>query len=209
MFASVYLQTDTHDDAIVIPRDALVLDSLGDTVFVKSGDGAERREVRLGLRSENLVEVLEGLGEGDLLIVVGQDGLADGTPVTVIGDQPAAPSAAAGESSGPPPEAIEMMRQRMKERGMSDEEIEQRLQQMRDGGGPAAGRGQRGGGGGRGGGMGQAAEGEIPPFMAQRIKEASPEELEGIKERMKERGLSDERIEEIIKQVRGDVGAQN
>ena len=57
--------------------------------------------------------------------------------------------------------------------------------------------------------MGKAADGEIPPHMAQRIKEASPEELEGIRERMKERGLSDERIEEIIKQVRGDVGAQN
>jgi len=209
MFASVYLQTDTHDDAIVIPRDALVLDSLGDTVFVKSGDDAERREVRLGLRSENLVEVLEGISEGDLLIVVGQDGLADGTPVTVIGDEPAAPTAAAGESSGPPPEAMEKMRQRMKERGMSDEEIEQRLQQMREGGGPGDGRGQRGGGGGRGGGMGQAADGEIPPMMAQRIKEASPGELEQIKERMRQFGLSDERIEEIIRQVRGDSGVAN
>jgi membrane fusion protein (multidrug efflux system) len=203
MFASVYLQTDTHADAIVIPRDALVLDSLGDTVFVKSGEEAERREVRLGLRSENSVEVLEGLAEGDLLIVVGQDGLADGTPVTVIGDQPPEPMAAAEESSGPPPEAIEMMRQRMKERGLSDEEIEQRLQQMRDGGGPGAGRGQRAGGGG----MGAAADGEIPPFMAQRIKEASPEELEGIKERMKQFGLSDERIDEIIKRVRGNNGS--
>ncbi len=207
MFASVYLQTDTHDNAIVIPRDALVLDSLGDTVFVKSGEDAERRGVKLGLRSENSVEVLEGLAQGDLLIVVGQDGLADGTPVTVIGDEPAAPSEAADESSGPPPEAVEMMRRRMKERGMSDDEIEQRLQQMSDGGGPGSNRGQRGEGGGRGGGMGKAASGEIPPFMAQRIKEASPEELEGIKERMKERGLSDERIEEIIQQVRGGNGA--
>ena len=201
MFASVYLQTDTHDDSIVIPRDALVLDSLGDTVFIKSGDDAERREVRLGLRSENLVEVLEGLAEGDLLIVVGQDGLADGTPVTVIGDEPPAPATATDDSSGPPPEAIEMMRQRMKERGMSEEEIEQRLQQIREGGGPGGGRGQRGGGGGRGG-MGQAADGEIPPMMVQRIKDASPEELEQIKERMKQFGLSNERIEEIVKQVR-------
>ena len=209
MFASVYLQTDTHDDSIVIPRDALVLDSLGDTVFIKSGDDAERREVRLGLRSENLVEVLQGLAEGDLLIVVGQDGLADGTPITVIGDEPPAPAAATERSSGPPPEAIEMMRQRMKERGMSDNEIEQRLQQMGEGGGPGAGRGQRGEGGGRGGGMGQAAEGEIPSSMAHRIKEASPEELKDIKERMKQFGLSDERIEEVIKQVRGDGGAQN
>ncbi|MFC2144174.1 efflux RND transporter periplasmic adaptor subunit [Acidobacteriota bacterium] len=207
MFASVYLETDTHADAVVIPRDALVLDSLGDTVFVKSGDEAERREVRLGLRSENSVEVLEGLAEGDLLIVIGQDGLANGTPVSVIGDEPPAPGTATDGSSGPPPEAVEMMRQRMKERGMSDEEIEQRLQQMRDGGGPGSGRGQRGEGGGRGGGMGKAADGEIPPHMAQRIKEASPEELEGIKERMKQFGLSDERIEEVIKQVRGGNGA--
>ena len=207
MFASVYLQTDTHDDAVVIPRKALVLDSLGDTVYIKSADVAKRREVRLGLRSEDLVEVLEGLAEGDLLIVIGQDGLADGTPISVIGDEPPAPAAAAEGSSGPPPEAVEMMRQRMKERGMSDEEIEQRLQQIRDSGGPGAGRGRRGEGGGRGGGMGQAAEGEIPPPMAQRIKEASPEELEGIKERMNQFGLSDERIEEIIKQVRGEGGS--
>ena len=209
MFASVYLETDTHADAIVIPRDALVLDSLGDTVFVKSGDKAERREVRLGLRSENAVEILEGLTEGDLLIVIGQDGLADGTPISVIGDQPPAPDSATDESTGPPPEAIEMMRQRMRERGMSDEEIEQRLQQMRDGGGPGAGRGRRGESGGRGVGRGPAADGEIPPMMAQRIKEASPEELEGIKERMKQFGMSNERIEEVIKQLRGDVGAQN
>ena len=204
MFASVYLQTETHDNAIVIPRDALVLDSLGDTVYVKSGETAERREVRLGLRSEDSVEVLEGLGEGELLIVVGQDGLADGTPVSVIGDQPPTHVASANEAAGPPPEAIEMMRQRMKERGMSDEEIEQRLQQIREGGG----RGQ--GGGSRSGGMGRAPGGEIPPQMAERIKNASPEELEQIKERMKQFGMSDERIEEIIQQVRGtDGGAQN
>ena len=207
MFASVYLQTDTHADAIVIPRDALVLDSLGDTVFVKSGDEAERHEVRLGLRSENLVEVVEGLTEGDLLIVVGQDGLADGTPVSVIGDEPPTPETATDESSGPPPEAVEMMRRRMKERGMSDEEIEQRIQQKREGGGPGAGPGQRREGGGRGGGMRQAADGEIPPMMAQRIKEASPEELEQIKERMKQFGLSDDRIEEIVNQVRGNNGS--
>jgi membrane fusion protein (multidrug efflux system) len=171
----------------------------GDTVYVKADDIAERREVRLGLRSENTIEVLDGLAEGDLLIIVGQDGLADGTPVSVLGDEPPAEKASEDEpSSGPPPEAIAMMRQRMKERGMSDEEIEQRLQQVREGGGP---------GGGPGGGMGRMADGEIPPHMVQRIKDATPEELEHIKERMKERGLSDERVAEIIKQVRSESGS--
>jgi membrane fusion protein (multidrug efflux system) len=209
MFASVFLQTDTHDDAIVIPRNALVLDSLGDTVYVKSANVAKRREVRLGLRSEDSVEVLEGLAEGDLLIVIGQDGLADGTPVSVIGGELPARREAATESPGPSPEEVEIMRRRMKERGKSDEEIEIRLQQMREAGGSSAGREPRGQGRDRGPGMGQAAGGEIPPFMAQRIKEASREELEGIKERMKQFGLSDERIEEIITQIRGNNGAQN
>jgi membrane fusion protein (multidrug efflux system) len=195
MFASVYLQTDTHEDAIVIPRSSLVLDSLGDTVYVRVDEVAERREVRLGIRSEDSVEVLEGLGVGELLIVVGQDGLADGTPVSVIGDQPPMRMASDDDTSGPPPEAIEMMRQRMKERGMSDEEIEQRLQQIREGGGQGQGRAS-------GGGMGQATGGQIPPRMAERIKTASPEELEQIKERMKQFGLSDDRIAEIINQVR-------
>ena len=200
MFASVYLQTDTHDDAIVIPRNSLVLDSLGDTVYVKSGDIAARRVVQLGLRSEDVVEILDGLAEGELLIVIGQDGLADGTPVSVIGEEAPPRTAAADESSGPPPEAIEAMRQRMKERGLSDEEIEQRIQQMRDGGGPGAGRGA---------GMGQAGSGDIPPMMAERIKNASSEELEGIKQRMKQFGMSDERIEETITRVRGEGGAKN
>jgi membrane fusion protein (multidrug efflux system) len=202
MFASVYLQTDTREGALVIPRDALVLDSLGDTVYVKNDDVAERREVRLGLRSEDTVEVLEGLVEGDLLIVVGQDGLADGTPVSVIGDEPAPQMASSEDASGPPPEAIERMRQRMKERGMSDAEIEQRLQQIREDGGPGQGRGPLGG-------SGQMAGGQIPPRMVERIKNASPEELEQIKERMQQFGIPEDRVDEIITQVRAGAEARN
>jgi membrane fusion protein (multidrug efflux system) len=206
LFASVYLETETHEDVLVIPRDALVLDSLGDTVYVMVDGVAQRREVRLGLRDEDSVEILDGLAQNEQLIVLGQEGLADGTPVMVLG---AAPPPA--ESAGPPPEAagqlpedVEAIRQRMKERGLSEEEIEQRIQQMREGG---PGRG--GSGGGRAGGMAQGTDnGEIPPFMVERIKEASPEELERIKERMKQFGMSDERIEEVVTRIRGESGAK-
>ena len=44
-------------------------------------------------------------------------------------------------------------------------------------------------------------------FMAQRIKEASPEELERIKERMRQFGMSDERIDEVITRLRGNGGS--
>lgn len=87
----------------------------------------------------------------------------------------------------------------MKARGLSDEEIEQRIQQVQAGGG---GPGQRAGSGG-----GPGGDGEIPPFMAQRIKEASPEELERIKERMRQFGMADERIDEVVKKIRGEAGS--
>jgi membrane fusion protein (multidrug efflux system) len=167
LFASVYLETETREDVLVIPRDALVLDSLGDTVYVMANGVAERREVRLGVRDADSVEILEGLAEGEQLIVLGQEGLADGTPVMVLGDAP--PAAPPAVAAGPSPEG-----------GVGP----------RDAG--ARGPGEAGAG--------------IPPFMVQRIKDATPEELERIKERMKQFGMSDERINEVVKQIRGEGG---
>ncbi len=201
LFASVYLETQTREDVLVIPRDALVLDSLGDTVYVMANGVAERREVRLGVRDADSVEVLEGLAEGEQLIVLGQEGLADGTPVMVLGDTP--PAAPAAEAAVPPPEAIEAIRQRMKERGLSETEIEARIEQMKAGGSRPQGGGPPPG---TGAGPGAGAEGGIPPFMVERIKNATPEELERIKERMQQFGMTDERIDEVVKKVRGEGG---
>ena len=206
MFASVQLETDTHENALVIPRSALVLDSIGDTVFVRDGASAARREVSLGFREESFVEVLEGLEEGEELIVLGQDGLADGTPISLLADAEDPPTDSApgarrtASADGMSDEQIEMMRQRMRDRGLSDEQIEERLQQIRSGGGrpgAAAGGppvGPRGAGGGG-----------IPPRMEQRIRDASPEDLEQIKERMKSFGMTDEQIDELVKRIREEA----
>lgn len=205
MFASVYLETETRRNVLVIPRDALVLDSLGDTVYVMEGGVASRREVVLGLRDADSVEVIEGLEEGWQLIVLGQEGLADGTPVTVLEDRPSAPAGLEGRSAeavsgppggaGPPPEAVEAMRQRMKERGLSEQEIEERLRQLRESAAGAAATGAA------------APPAGLPPFIVERIKNATPEELVRIKARMKEFGMSDERIEATVKEIRGEGGA--
>ena len=193
MFASVYLQTETHPDALVIPRKALVLDSIGDTVFVLDGDTAVRREVRLGIREQDLVEVLEGLAQGEEVVVLGQEGLSDGTPVEILDEAlPEGPSSASqGAAPEMPPEAIEAARQRMKDRGLSDEEIEARLERMKQGAGGPPGVGAGG----------------LPPMMVERIRSASPEELENIKARMRQFGMSEERVDEIIKRVRSADGS--
>jgi membrane fusion protein (multidrug efflux system) len=163
MFTSVFLVIDTHEDAIVIPKQALSLESLADTVYIAGADNvASRRDVSLGFEEADVVEVTRGLAEGEHVIIVGQDGLSDGTPINVLaggraagrGQQPAAPATAAGAEGRPSEGAAtagmagggrppgtgrgaggaemdpEQMRQRMKERGMSDEQIEERLKQM-------------------------------------------------------------------------------
>jgi membrane fusion protein (multidrug efflux system) len=92
MFASVFLEVERHDRALAIPKAALSLESLGDTVYVVKGGLAARRPVKLGYEEADTVEVTDGLAEGDRVIVVGQDGLSEGTPVRIL-EGPKAPTA--------------------------------------------------------------------------------------------------------------------
>lgn len=148
MFASVYLETDRHEQALVVPKSALVLESIGDTVYLKVGDVARRREVRLGYDEAEVVEVVEGLSAGDEVIVLGQDSLSDGTPVYVLGGtatRAAEPDDA--QSDGPhrpggrglpdpsqmTPEMLDSIKERMRSRGLSDAEIDQRIEMMKSG----------------------------------------------------------------------------
>jgi membrane fusion protein (multidrug efflux system) len=108
MFASVFLETDRHENALTIPKSALSLESLGDTVYVIHDDVAARRPVELGYEEADIVEVASGLQENDRVIVVGQDGLSDGTPIRILegpGAEEAVPLRQAGgepAENGPP-----------------------------------------------------------------------------------------------------------
>lgn len=54
-----------------IPEEAVVPSGGRNYVFLKSGDMAERREVKLGIRRPGYVEVTEGLQAGDRVVVEG------------------------------------------------------------------------------------------------------------------------------------------
>ena len=105
MFASVALELEARDQALIIPKVALALDSIGDTVFVEVDGEAQRRTIEIGYRDGNRLEVLSGLEEGDQVVVMGQDGLADGTPVQILAaedlsETESAQVADSGEPSG-------------------------------------------------------------------------------------------------------------
>ena len=93
MFSSVYLITETHENALVIPKKGLVLEGEGNQVFVYEEDPASgmgtavRRKVDIGFTDNERLEVLTGLREGDQLITVGHEGLRPGTSVRLVGGE--------------------------------------------------------------------------------------------------------------------------
>jgi RND family efflux transporter MFP subunit len=74
---------DTHRDAVVIPRDAVVQGPDGHAVFVVEETTAHLRSVTLGADQGAMTVVEEGLGIGERLIVRGQRELVDGSHVEV------------------------------------------------------------------------------------------------------------------------------
>ena len=86
MFASVYIVTETHPNAVIIPKKALILESETDRVFVYDNGVARLRDIKVGLSEGDKLEVLEGLKPGELVITVGQEGLRDGAAVRLLGE---------------------------------------------------------------------------------------------------------------------------
>ena len=86
MFATVSLVTSSRVDVPVIPRSALI-HTYGNWIVFDVPEGsstARRREVTLGLESETMVEILSGLENGDRVVTLGQNFLADGDPVRIV-----------------------------------------------------------------------------------------------------------------------------
>jgi len=71
MFANVEIITDLHSAAISIPQSAVLTDGGKTVVFVTDGNGYQKRVVTAGVQSSDRVEIIEGLKEGDKVVVKG------------------------------------------------------------------------------------------------------------------------------------------
>ena len=80
MTARVKIILSEKNNALVIPAEAL----LGSYVFVVKDSTAERRDVVVGLIGDNEVEIIQGIAEGERIVVVGQERLAGGEKVIQV-----------------------------------------------------------------------------------------------------------------------------
>ena len=86
MFGTVLIATETREDAIVIPKKALVRERELNYVYVIQDDQTVvRKEVAIGFSDETNLEVVRGLDEGAVIVTVGHETLNDGYLVAVKG----------------------------------------------------------------------------------------------------------------------------
>lgn len=84
MFVEVRIAIGAKENVLTIPRKAILYKQNKIYVFVMNRNQVSQREVFLGLTEEDLVEVTSGLAEGDVIVVVGVEGLKDGQRVDVV-----------------------------------------------------------------------------------------------------------------------------
>ena len=74
MFGRISIVSDMHAQALQIPRNAIVEDGVAANVFVVTDDVVEKRIVQTGYAADGQVEILSGLDDGEVIVVVGQAG---------------------------------------------------------------------------------------------------------------------------------------
>ena len=83
VYANITLELSNIDNAIAIPTEALIPEMEGVKVFIFKKGKAQSVKVNLGLRTEALVQITEGLNFGDTLITSGIMQLRQNLPIVL------------------------------------------------------------------------------------------------------------------------------
>jgi len=99
IFVNVQIITDTHPEAILVPKQAIVYDGGDQYVFVVEDSTAVKVRLDAGFENNQYVEALSLIEPDTPVIVVGQNGLKDEARVKVVNaaDTTAADSSAVAD----------------------------------------------------------------------------------------------------------------
>jgi membrane fusion protein (multidrug efflux system) len=92
MFARVRVIVGARDDALLAPEEAIVPLGADFYVFSVTDDVARRVRVRLGVRRDGQVELLDGVKAGDRIVTAGIRVQRDGQPVRILATRLPMPS---------------------------------------------------------------------------------------------------------------------
>ncbi len=81
MYANVRIAVEKHTGVITVPVDALAMEKTNAFVFKVADGKAKKTAVKLGFNDGTNAEIVEGLADGEGVILVGKTTLNDGQPV--------------------------------------------------------------------------------------------------------------------------------
>ncbi len=107
MFSRLAIRYDQREDALVVPRRALLEDGGEPAVYAVREGKASRVPLELGYSDGGWVEVRKGLAEGEAVVVAGKAALREGTAVQVLGEQAVAKTDVKADSGDAAKQAAE------------------------------------------------------------------------------------------------------
>ena len=84
MFVNTHIVTATRSDAVLVPKRAVVYDDGMPHVFVVEDSTASKVRFEMGFDDTEHIEAVSGVTRGDMIVVVGQNGLKDQAKVRII-----------------------------------------------------------------------------------------------------------------------------
>jgi HlyD family secretion protein len=84
IYGNARIAVEIHQNALVVPQEALVVEGDETFVFVPQGGKVEKRKVTVGIREGGRVEITEGLKDDERVVTQGAYGLGDGTKIKII-----------------------------------------------------------------------------------------------------------------------------
>ncbi|MBH44433.1 MAG: hypothetical protein CMD88_03155 [Gammaproteobacteria bacterium] len=84
IFMKVNLVLLEKKDSYLIPEESIVNINSKHFVYIVENDIAKLREVSIGIRSNDMIEIEKGLNAKDIVIFLGQEKLKDGSTINII-----------------------------------------------------------------------------------------------------------------------------
>lgn len=86
MFAQVQFIVDKAENCTLVPLASVIEEEGKKYVFVVNGDKAIKKEVVTGIFNDNEIQIIDGLNQGEKVVIKGQDFLKDGSTVVISGN---------------------------------------------------------------------------------------------------------------------------